>query len=1139
MKKFLTVFLFVAVSAPAQNISCLLSGTVHDPTGAVVPGAEVKLVADATGFVRTTKTNSVGFFVYPDLTASVFSLSVSAPGFKQYAQGGIEIRSGEQRSLGIVRLELGTAADTVTVTAEAAQVMAASGERAGVLQDEELSALAIKSRDIMDAVALLPGVVDTNESRESPSGDSGFGIYISGARENNKNMTIDGISNIDIGDARTLGSVPSMSSVAELKVLMTNYSAESGRNSGGAITVITRGGGKSFHANAGWYHRHEQFTANNYFNNRNKIGRPRYRYNIFDYNLSGPIYIPGKFNADRSKLFFFFSHEIQEQLVARAATTRTVPTPLERNGDFSQTYDVNGRLVPITDALNDQIAFPGNVIPASRINRVGQAMLKLFPEPNFVDPEPARRYQWNHITNPSYPSPRRVETLRTDFSPRENLQMYARVNLNSETQTSYYLGGPTVPLPTTNSIDRPAWLASLHGTATITPTIFNEFVFGVTSLSGPRWLIDDPASVSRKATGIELPQWYPANNTANIIPAMTFGGVANVAGVTLSYDFPGYTNSVSITLSNNISKIYHTHSIKAGIYFERSRKNRSVGTAKRGVVNMSRDRANPLDSNYAFSNALTGVFQSYTEATAQPWVRLRFTNLEWYLQDDWRVRPRFFLNYGLRVYHDGPQDEEDNEFYVFLPQNWEASAAPTLLRPAYNSAGKKVALDPVTGATFRSNLVGTYALNRGNFANGMTKAGTRGLPNALADMPRTFLGPRLGFAWNVAGKTVLRGGGGVYFNRSVNSPWTYMGSTPPRVYTPTIYYGTFDTLLQTADQAVVAPGTVKTFLTGPDQKPECAYNASFGVQQSLGPRSSLDVSYVGSFARHLWWVRNINPVPIGAQYLDRHPENRDPTTANSALPPNFLRPFVGYGDITAYEMAGNSNYHSLQASFRQRVKRGSVTVAYTFARNMGTATNWDTSVSPFFPPTVRNYGRLSYDRNHVFSMSYYYRLPEPGRIFQSRLLGVVTDNWELSGITRISTGAPFTPGISTVDGANLTGTPSEAARPDVANPGAANERDRFGRPAPGTMGNTGSNVLRGPGLNNWDLSVYRRIPLGKEGRYLQLRFETYNTMNHTQFSSVSGTARFDAGGNQVDPLFLTPTAARSARRVQLALRLAW
>jgi hypothetical protein len=1138
--KQLIVLVCLAASAYAQGVSSLLSGTVHDPTGAVVPQAEVRVVAEGTGFVRTSSTNQEGFFSFPDLTASTFTVSVTARGFKTYTQPGIEIRSGEQRSLGVIAMEVGTAAESITVTAEASTVMTASGERSGVVTDTDLANLAIKSRDIMDAVALLPGVVDLNESRESPSTQSGFNVFILGGRDNQKNMTIDGVTNLDVGDSRAVVSQPSIDSVAELKVLMANYSAESGRNAGGAITIITKGGARQFHASAGWYHRHEQFAANDFFNNRNGVGRPRYRYNIASYTVSGPVFIPRRFNADRSKLFFFYSQEFQEQLVSAASRTVTVPTTLERNGDFSRTFDTNGKLIPVYDARNNQTVFPGNVVPASRIDPIGRKILSLFPEPNFVDPAPSRVYQWNYIYNPSYAYPRRSETFRVDYSPRANLQMYARFNKNSDTQESPYLAGLGFERSKFRT-ESPSWSATLHATATLSPTLFDEFVFGLPNATGPKWRIMDAAALSRTATGIDLPQWYPGNNPDNIIPAMTFSSVPNPVGASISNDYPGFTNSVSPTVSNNISKIAGTHSIKLGVYIERSRKNRAPGTATRGTLNFGRDRTNPLDSNYAFTNALTGVFLSYTEATARPGGRLRFTNAEWFVQDDWRVRPRFFLNYGVRFYHDPPQYDEADGLSMFQPSSFVAAQAPTLLRPGLDASNKKVAIDPRTGATYASTLVGTFAPNSGDTANGMVLGGVNGVPSSLTKFPAVSVAPRIGFSWDPFGKgrTAIRGGGGVYYNRSLNSPWTYMLSNPPNVYSPTVYYGSFDSLSQVAGQAVLAPSTVRTFLTRPEQKPETTYNFSFGVQQRLQPRLTVDVSYVGSLSRRLWWIRNLNAVPVGAQFIDLHPENRDPSSPNYALAANFLRPYQAYGDINAYEMGGSSAYHAFQASSRYAVGRATITAAYTFSKVTGTASNWDSTISPFFPTRARNYGVLNYDRTHVLTFSYNCALPKPGQRLGKPWVGVVTDHWELSGVTRILSGAPFTPGLATVDGANFTGTPSEGARPDVVNPDA-DPISRFGRPAARTFGNVGQNVLRGPGVNNWDISVYRRIPLRNDGtKYLQLRFESYNTLNHTQFSALSSTARFDAQGVQVDPLFLTPTSARGARRVQLAVRLGW
>lgn len=299
----------------------------------------------------------------------------------------------------------------------------------------------------------------------------------------------------------------------------------------------------------------------------------------------------------------------------------------------------------------------------------------------------------------------------------------------------------------------------------------------------------------------------------------------------------------------------------------------------------------------------------------------------------------------------------------------------------------------------------------------------------------------------------------------------------------------------------------------------------------------VDISYVGSLCRHCLWQRNINAIPLGATHTDKHPENIDPTTKR-AYANAFLRPIPAYGDINSYEFAATSNYNSLQASFNRRFARGlQIGGSYTFSKALGTAKNDTTKVSPFFAPRSYNYGPLDYDRTHVFSLRYNWTLPRPGKRLNSRPLKIVADNWQISGVTRATSGAPFTPGYNLVSGTDISGSGSEKARIVVLDPAAA-PLDRFGPPARGTMGNAGVGILRGPGFANWDISMYRSINVA-ERKSLQLRFETYNTLNHTQFSAISQTARFDSTGAQIDPLFLQPTSARNARRIQLALRLNW
>jgi len=298
--KYIAFLLLLPATLPAQSVSCALSGTVQDTGGAVMAGVTVKLTGEGNGFVRTVTTTGNGFFSFPDLTPATFTLEIEAPGFKSYRQTGIAMSSGEERSLGQIRLDVGAVSERVTVSAEAVAVNLVNGEKSGVLTSDELDHLALRGRDIFDAIALLPGIVDTTDGRDAPGPTSIGGISIMGGRNDSKNMTVDGVTNLDTGSNGSVHGMPSMDSVAEVQVLMSAYSAQSGRNPS-SINVITRGGGKDFHGQAAWYFRNEDLNANDFFNNQ--AGRPRslYRYNIINWGINGPLIIP-KINRNRRRL---------------------------------------------------------------------------------------------------------------------------------------------------------------------------------------------------------------------------------------------------------------------------------------------------------------------------------------------------------------------------------------------------------------------------------------------------------------------------------------------------------------------------------------------------------------------------------------------------------------------------------------------------------------------------------------------------------------------------------------------------------------------------------------------------------------------------------------------------------------------
>ena len=1143
---------------PAQNTSCSLAGTVLDSAGGVIPNAKVALTAEANGFVRTAASNHEGFFSFPDLTPATFTISIEAPGFKSYKETGILINAAEQRSLEQVKLQVGQVSESVTVSAGAVAIDTSNGERAGTLSGEQLDEIALRGRDIFDAVSLMPGVVDTSDGRDSPSPRSIGNVYFLGGRNDQKNMTIDGVINLDTGSNGTTLITPSMDSVAEVKVLMSAYSAENGRNPT-SINVITKGGGTSFHGQASYYFRNEDLNANSYFSNEAGRPRQRYRYNIGSYSIGGPVILP-KLNRNRKNLFFFFNQEYQKQVVAYPVEEKTVPTALERQGDFSKSYNTNGSPITVNDPSNGKKAFPGNVIPASRLTPIGQAILNLFPLPNFVDPSLASRYNWNYYVAASEPYDRRIETLRIDYSPKQNWQLYVSLSNNTDHQNVPYSGGSDgyvagslnfVLSPITYT--QPGRLATLHSTNTISPTLFNEALLAF-SQNTLNFAPEYPDLMNRTKLGILIPQRNPSINPLNLMPDMTFSSIQNYANPSPYDRTPGFWQNNIYSFIDNVSKIYGTHTFKMGIYYEHTESIQNATTLVHGSISFNTDGNNPLDSNNSYANALLGNYDSYAEATAWPHGDYLFTNTEWFFQDTWKVKHNLSLDYGVRFTHDPPQyDIQPQITASFSPAAWNPATAPVLLRPATIS-GTNVAVDPLTGTTYPYGLVGAFVPGIGNPADGQLQGGKNGVPQATYAEGPISVAPRFGFAWDPSGNgsMAIRGGGGVYIDRIEGNPEMNLISNPPGVYTPTQYYGTFSDIAASAASAYLAPtGSIYSLASKPHQQQ--VYNYNFEIDKRIGS-NAFSVGYVGSLGRHLLWERNINAVPLGANFLNVNPQNKNPVNT-SALPTNFLRPYSAYGDLYLYEFANNSNYNGLLMSFQHRLSHGvTLTASYTYSKALDCSDAYSSAVDPFLDPRSRNYGPAGFDRRQVFTSNFYYPLPKPGKATRLRALGWVADNWEISGVVRMLTGGPVTPGYSLITGLNSpTGSASDSARLEVINP-TAPLASRFGPPpepagqatlaqAPWSvtstapqLGNLGKNTVTGPGTNNWDLSLYRRIPI-TERINSQLRIEGYNVFNHTQFNAINTTLQFNTLGQQVNPQFMQPTANRPPRYIQIALRI--
>ncbi len=1133
---------FLAAPISAQNISSTVKGTVRDQSGGVIPNAECTLVNSATQLAATVKTSSDGTFVFLNVPAGTYDLTIQAAGFTTFKLSEIVVTSSEFHPLSDLTLSVGQATESVTVSEKTAPVQTSSGERSELVSGTQLSEIAVKGRDFLSYMQTLPGVIDTSAlSRDASGRNTMGGLYINGGRPTQNLMLIDGTPSMDAGN-NSNPQQSSMDSIAEVKILTNSYQAEYGRNGGGLVSVVTKSGAEQFHGSAYDYYRHEGLNANSFFNNASGNAKQPYRYRITGYTLGGPLLIP-KVPALRHKLYFFFAHEMLGSKVVFGQKLVTAPTELERQGDFSQSRLVNGSVIPVKDPTTGQ-PFPGNKIPASRFNQLGQSILKFYPLPNYTDTRPAYLYSWNYRSNYSGSWPRTQEVGRADYNLSSRTQVYFRImNDTSLLNTPWgnWVNGDVNYLLTPVAWNRPAHMYTGHLTQTFSATLVDELMVAKNYNSVVISPLDASA-VQRSAMGNPPQLFQDAQASANWIPSVAFGGTpANTINSSLANTLPESLPDDGYIVSNNLSKVWGKHQLKAGIFAERNRKIQPAGVAYRGTFNFGVNANNPYDSGDGFANALLGNFNTYQDSTNWPIGNYLFWNVEWFVQDNWRVTNRLTLDFGLRLYHMPPTADRNHNVGAMDPSLYKPADAPVMYVPALDSSKKRVAMNPLTKALAPAAYIGLFVPGVGNPADGSFIGGKDGYPDGLITQPWLAYGPRLGFAYDLFGngKTAIRGGFGMFTDRVQGNEIYNTSGNPPVTYTPTQYYGSLSTFAQSTGLIGPSSGTTEWF--GHESLPRIM-NFNLGLQQQVGSWVA-DVSYVGMLSRHLLLTYNLNPIPLYARF---NPANRDTTTANSPLPDNFLRQYAGYSTITRETFAGTSNFNSFQASVRRRLTAGLlVSVAYTFSKALGVASGDGTGMSSYLPWRERNYGPLDYDRRQSFVFGYTWELPRAGTRLGWRPAKWVLDNWVVSGITTFQTGSPFTPGFSTQPSVDISGSSDGARINVVGNPNLSSSQrtfyhefntDAFALPAVGTLGNAGTNVMYGPGINNWDFSVTKRFPVFSESRWLAFRGEFYNAFNHTQFSSWNSGFQFNAAGQQINPALGQANGARPPRNIQLSAR---
>ena len=1141
----LALILLSGTTVRAQLYTGAISGTISDEGLGRIPGATITLTVVRTNQTRETVSDEAGAFAFAALEPGRYSLSIAMPSFTTREITDIVLQAGERLPLGNIPLAIAQLTDTVDVTAARAVVKTESSERTSHITAEQVDNLLMLGRNVTALVALVPGISEASQGDTLSRAGGGFRAL--GSRGNTNNISVDGVQSTDIDNGGSLKLQTSADAVAEMTILTSNYQAEYGSGSGAIVNIVQKSGTSEFHGLVSHFKKHEQFDANNFFNNRVGRPKPRTRTNTWTYNIGGPVVL-GRWNRKREKLFFFWNHEFWPQKSGEVRTF-TTPTLLERNGDFSQTLDTNGRMIVIVDPQTGQ-PFPGNRIPQNRMDPNGQALLKLFPEPNFFD-RTISRGAYNYVVPVESSFPNRLYTLKLDYKVSNKDQIYGTHTIFDERVEGW--GGTSGGFSSTWPQAKIGFRANTSGTTArwtriISSNIVNElgFAWQRNYETSEPVSAQDQAALLRETTGFAPGMLSTTGNPDGFLPRVSFSGVPTAAGIGnglyewLPFDTPSNVYTVTQSLTVNRGR----HLFKAGTRLERFLRDINGPSSRFGNFEFGASSLNPLDTNHAYANAALGVFQAYTESSNSPYHRARGGRYEFFAQDTWKVIPRVTLDYGMRFYYLIPSYMKDDAWAAFQPSAYNRDQAVQLLRPGFDSAGRRVAVHPVTGQTFPQAAIGAIAPGTGVLYNGMVSPKLdSSIQRGVYKNRGLHYAPRFGFAWDVfgTGKTAIRGGGGVFYNPMVIANYRGLTNQPPLIEVPTLFYGRLSDLR--GGTAFTFPSNVRgTDFTG--QVPT-TLNFSVGVQHNIGFGTIVDVAYVGSVARHLSWTRNLNAIPFGANF---NPANQDPTTGRP-LPSSLLRPIPGYGDIEFQEFAASSNYHSLQLGATRQFSRGvSYGVAYTLSRSREYVSGDLSRVSTLVPIDEWDYGPTNMDQTHVLKVNWLWNLPAASSWSQHALTRATLTGWIISGIGTFSSGVPQAVTFTTTTNIDFTGSPTDGARLDLlGDPKLLRSERTFSRnfrtemfalPAIGTYGNSGKFPLRGPGMNNWDIAIFKTFPMRK-GTSLQFRWEMYNAFNHTQFAAFDTNARFTPTGEQVNPRFGEYISARPPRRMQLALRFAF
>ena len=1171
---FVSLLLALLPKVNAQTITGSVFGSVADPGGTPVAGATVELTHDISKQSRIFTTDTSGSFEFISVIPGAYTLKITQPGFKTSEQS-VTVSSQERVDVHTLRLTVGDVATTIEVQAEVAHVATDSSDRAQNISLAQINDTPVRGRDYLGLLRTLPGIQDiSNHDLRGWGADS---PTVNGGQMGQIVITIDGIVNMDSGygnsPAINVGATaPSMDAIAEVKLLVSNYTAEYGARNGGQLNVTIKNGTNRFHGTAFYDWRHEELNANEFFNNKLKVARTRYRYQNPGGTIGGPLLIPGtRFNKDRNRLFFFFSYDHLDNSGIAGPNRYTMPTALERSGDFSQSLNQDGTLITIHDP-NAGTAFPGNKIPASRISPIGLAMLNRFPLPNTVDPTGQRAY--NSIFQFTNSQVREDKILRVDYAPSTRDTMFVRLLQDYQNQSGYgailgAIGDGWGQFPHSYHVPS-AGIAATY-VHIFRPNLINELTLGTNrSHQGnapiETKLFDASLLPLKDSSGqaLNLPNIFSGANYLNLLPAVNFGlpsgftaqsspaSIPALPGFGFDSRWPFDGTQYTYNLTNNITWIKGPHTIKAGFYLETSHRDVSVYSVYNtaGTYYFGSDLGNPVDTGNPFSNSLTGNLYGYGQDNKKQINHAAYKQVEWFLQDTWKLSHRITVDVGLRFQFLGVLQSTGATLGIFDGSAYSSASGGQLLFPTCTVAvtptascpsADKASINPKTGKIYPFAQQGTF--DPASFAaGGLPFSGIVQHKEMLWNNPSVVYAPRIGLAWDIFGngKTALRTGFGIFYGRTqfvdtIGATGTGIGpiAAPPNFVAPLILNTSVNSLV--GSPVVYTPQA--TTAGSLHDKPPATYDWSFGIQRDLGKGFVMDVAYVGNVAHNLFNQNRIDfnavqPLTTWTPTGGPNPRFLDPTSGNGGTAgmysSNLIRAlagtYPGWAAIQGYTQDGESYYDALQMSIVRRFgKRLQLGGNYTWSKTF-TYTRQQ-FVSDYLTKNVTS------NRPHAVNINWGYDVPSLAKYWNNAVSRTIFDGWHVAGEATFFYGQALTIGCSANNAppGYWTGTPtgglpfrcqmngplflSSGATPSSVYSGSTNalanadprlwygfNPQSFTLPSASSLGigNTPPTLTYGPGVENFDLAIQKDINIGSEDRpkVLSFRAEAFNVLNH-------------------------------------------